>query len=246
MEMKPSMRHRQASVQSGVFGLANDTAAVSLKSSRVPKARSVTNAARSASGSRPFNGRAAEPLTQALATMAPASASAKKAAVGFLLTDLAFKPVYTNDAAVAILSLPGGPDPSAALSSFAQRIRSVLHAERFTSGLEVGHFLSGKRLYICRPFLLDRREARTRASMVVVLLERQPREAIPLSELSRQFHLSPRECETVQYLSHGLTTKEVAQRMNVSPNTVKQFVRLIMSKMGVTTRSGVVGKLVAV
>jgi DNA-binding CsgD family transcriptional regulator len=63
--------------------------------------------------------------------------------------------------------------------------------------------------------------------------------------MSREFHLSPRECETVRYLSQGLTTKEVAHHMSVSPNTVKQFVRLIMSKMGVTTRSGIVGKLVA-
>jgi len=33
--------------------------------------------------------------------------------------------------------------------------------------------------------------------------------------------------------------------MSVNPNTVKQFVRLIMRKMGVTTRSVIVGKLVA-
>jgi DNA-binding NarL/FixJ family response regulator len=31
--------------------------------------------------------------------------------------------------------------------------------------------------------------------------------------------------------------------MHVSPNTVKQFVRLIMSKMGVTTRPGILGRV---
>jgi DNA-binding CsgD family transcriptional regulator len=41
----------------------------------------------------------------------------------------------------------------------------------------------------------------------------------------------------------GLTSKEVATRMNISPNTVTAFLRLIMVKMGVTTRSGIVGKL---
>jgi len=33
--------------------------------------------------------------------------------------------------------------------------------------------------------------------------------------------------------------------MNISPNTVKVFLRLVMLKMGVTTRSGVVGKLMS-
>jgi DNA-binding CsgD family transcriptional regulator len=31
--------------------------------------------------------------------------------------------------------------------------------------------------------------------------------------------------------------------MQISPNTVKTFVRLIMVKMGVSTRSGLVGKI---
>ncbi len=33
--------------------------------------------------------------------------------------------------------------------------------------------------------------------------------------------------------------------MSISPNTVKAFLRLIMFKMGVTSRSGVVGKILA-
>jgi DNA-binding CsgD family transcriptional regulator len=33
--------------------------------------------------------------------------------------------------------------------------------------------------------------------------------------------------------------------MNISPNTVKTFLRLIMLKMSVTTRSGVIGKLIS-
>ena len=57
--------------------------------------------------------------------------------------------------------------------------------------------------------------------------------------------MSPRERETIQHLIDGLTTKEVARRMNVSPNTIKQFIRLIMSKMGVTTRLAMVRKILS-
>jgi DNA-binding CsgD family transcriptional regulator len=31
--------------------------------------------------------------------------------------------------------------------------------------------------------------------------------------------------------------------MNISPNTVKAFFRLVMTKMSVSTRSGIVGKV---
>ena len=65
-----------------------------------------------------------------------------------------------------------------------------------------------------------------------------------LIDLAARFQLTDREIEAVQHLADGLTSKEIAQRMNISPNTVKVFLRLVMLKMGVTTRSGVIGKLV--
>lgn len=76
-------------------------------------------------------------------------------------------------------------------------------------------------------------------------MERCAQQHTALLEASRRFNLSPREYETVVQLTHGLTTKEIARRMDISPNTVKHFVRLIMSKMSVTTRSGILGKLLA-
>jgi len=65
-----------------------------------------------------------------------------------------------------------------------------------------------------------------------------------LRDLVMRFQLTNREMEAVQRLAEGLTSKEIAQRMNISPNTVKTFLRLVMIKMGVTTRSGVIGKLI--
>ena len=164
---------------------------------------------------------------------------------GFLLTDVTFKPLYANDCARSILDFPGAEPAGATSAAVAQRIRTILQSERFSAELTAAEFVSGKRLYVCRPSLLESRDRPARPAMVILLLERRARDPLPLSEMCRQFHLSPRERETVRYLSQGLTTKEVAQHMSVSPNTVKQFVRLIMSKMGVTTRSGIVGKLVA-
>jgi len=50
-------------------------------------------------------------------------------------------------------------------------------------------------------------------------------------------HLSPRERETLQWLSEGLSNKDIARRMNVSVNTTKYFVAAIFRKLGVNNRT---------
>ncbi len=64
-----------------------------------------------------------------------------------------------------------------------------------------------------------------------------------LRPVVEQFGLTPREQETTELLMLGLSSKEIASRMSISPNTVKTFLRLIMAKMGVTSRCGVVAKI---
>jgi DNA-binding NarL/FixJ family response regulator len=58
-----------------------------------------------------------------------------------------------------------------------------------------------------------------------------------------EHHLTPREQETVRLLANGFTNKEIAARMGVSVNTVKAFLRSVMLKLGVTTRAGIIGRL---
>ena len=54
----------------------------------------------------------------------------------------------------------------------------------------------------------------------------------PLSHVSERFHLTPREQEVVQYLVEGLTSKEIAVRLEISPNTVKAFLHSVMITSG--------------
>jgi DNA-binding CsgD family transcriptional regulator len=77
---------------------------------------------------------------------------------------------------------------------------------------------------------------------LAVLLERASAKAASLAQLSDRFHLTTREQEVAQFLLQGLTSKQIGMRMQISPNTVKTFLRLIMVKMGVSTRSAIVGK----
>ena len=67
---------------------------------------------------------------------------------------------------------------------------------------------------------------------------------IPISQVSQQFHLTQREGEALAYLLQGLSSKEIASRMNVSTNTVKTFLRLTMIKIGVSSRTAMIGKII--
>lgn len=117
-------------------------------------------------------------------------------------------------------------------------------------GLGVSHatpgtaeFTSGRRRYVCRAFDLTGNSGRGSRLMTGLLIERDTPKMVNVSEAAEHFHLTQREQETVGLLTLGLTSKEIATRMNISTNTVKTFFRLVMTKMGVSTRSGIVGKI---
>jgi DNA-binding CsgD family transcriptional regulator len=164
-----------------------------------------------------------------------------RARTGFVVTSATFDLLYANAAAFRILSFPRESDELAVVE---RRLRSIFPGQPIAAEAPAeAEFVSGRRTYLCRPFLLNSPASKARQATLGVLLERPSQEGDGMLDVRRRFHLSPREFESVQYLVRGLTTKEVAERMKVSPNTVKQYIRLVMSKMGVTTRAGIVGKL---
>jgi len=65
-----------------------------------------------------------------------------------------------------------------------------------------------------------------------------------LPRIAQQFNFSRREQQAVELLLQGLSNKEIANRMNISPNTVNTFFRLIMIKMGVSSRSGILARMI--
>jgi DNA-binding CsgD family transcriptional regulator len=169
-----------------------------------------------------------------------------KSAVGFLLMDSALNLISSNFEATQILSWP---DKLANLRRrelyVREKIRSTLVSQqRSGESPFVTEFRSGRRRYLCRAFLMDSRAKDPTHPSIAVLLERGPSGLVPLSQVSQQFNLTQREREALEYLLQSLSSNEIANRMNVSPNTVKAFLRLIMTKMGVSSRSAVVRKVI--
>jgi DNA-binding NarL/FixJ family response regulator len=163
---------------------------------------------------------------------------------GFLLLDAEMNPVLVNSTAAQILTYPQKPEAQKNLDSYlASKVRSTLLSEGASNGLAVvSRFQSGRRVYLCRSFQVSSRANGHSRPSLAVLLERSSPRSVSINLLFDRFHLTTREQEVAQFLLQGLTSKEIGQRMQISPNTVKAFLRLIMVKMGCSTRSGIVGK----
>jgi DNA-binding CsgD family transcriptional regulator len=160
--------------------------------------------------------------------------------------DTALKLLATNSEAVQILTYPGHPERIRHLSNLlSHRIKAEIIDHRAPEVLGSAIELrSGRRTYVCRSFSLNPERSAAAVPSMVLVMERRPQGQIPVAEVFDRFGLTRRERETILLLLQGLTSKEIAERMSISPNTVKAFLRLVMVKMGVSSRSGIIGKIV--
>ena len=171
---------------------------------------------------------------------------------GLVLLDSSFRPVSYNAEAIRILTYKRDPREIHPLTRHMEtQLRSLLDALRSSGRLRsVLGFQSGRRRYGVRIFTLNNHRKTSRSSgsnpAHALLLERRDRKFVDLRTAAQHFHLTPREQETLGFLVQGMTSKEIAKEMGISPNTVKAFLRLVMSKMQVSTRSGIIGKIVGI
>ena len=180
------------------------------------------------------------------------------AARGFIVLDAGLKVIASNSEVMQILTFPGEPEKSHSLNGWlTDTFHSKLVDKQLPSGI-ASEVQSSRRTYSCRTFPLNCLENSKQSSahsqlplcqslltesLLIVMIERKNNQATSIEQLSERYGLTPRERETVQFLVEGLTSKEIAERMKISANTVKAFIRLVMMKMGVSTRSGIVGKI---
>jgi DNA-binding CsgD family transcriptional regulator len=164
---------------------------------------------------------------------------------GFLLLSSAMVPTFINRAAAEILAYPQKPEDLGEhfQEVLGKTVRDLL-LSKYSSKVPtlVTEFSSGRRVYRCRSYRIGATGQGDSQAGFAVIFERGASGAFAISQVSEKFHLTIREREVMQYLLTGLTTKEIATGMAISPNTVKAFLRMIMVKMGVSTRSAIVGK----
>jgi DNA-binding CsgD family transcriptional regulator len=173
-------------------------------------------------------------------------------AAGFLLLDFSLRPIYASEEAVAILAYPEVPSKNKDLANSLQRkVQSLLHSNGshnghhngFSSSKFLNEVASGKRRYQLRAFSMKSNFGIGRGPAVAILLERNHNSPLRLESVARRFRLTPREKETVDLLLKDLSAKQIAGRMNISPNTAKAFLRSVMIKVGAENRTGIIGRI---
>jgi DNA-binding CsgD family transcriptional regulator len=110
-------------------------------------------------------------------------------------------------------------------------------------------FQSQRRRYAVRGVVLSPHgtgEARqTLVEQYLFVLERIVPDTMNLVSRFRQYHLSPREQEVVRLLLADLSNKEIAQALGLSLNTVKGYLKLLTRKLGVSSRTGILAKMLS-
>lgn len=169
-----------------------------------------------------------------------------RAATGLILLGEGNSPVAFNQAALQILAYPADPSRIYQPLLFVRdKVKFRLARATATNQCKfVTDLMSGRRKYNCRAFELNLDGSKHDMVRTALLLDRQSHVGNGLGGVLKQFNLTPREVETVALLVEGLTSKQIAERMKISPNTVKAFIRIVMVKMDVSTRSGVVGRII--
>lgn len=167
------------------------------------------------------------------------------AEVGLVLTDLSLRVIACDRGAATILNGTNRPnDQSGNVPCLPKELVDILRSRGSVDAMPSRARLRiGSSEYNCRTYLVEGRDGRLRESVVALHLEKDLSASEAASEMGARYHLTERELEALEGILMGLGNKEVATRMNISPNTVKAFIHLIMIKMGVVTRAGIVAKV---
>jgi DNA-binding CsgD family transcriptional regulator len=160
---------------------------------------------------------------------------------GLVLMDLSLNSIAFDTGAAAILKHPN----QTIASCLPPELMDVLGRSETSELAPIKtHVQIGKTDYFCTAYRLESHNGILAQPVIALHLEKASAIDV-VYEVIAKYQLTAREMEALRGILMGLANKELAVRMNISPNTVKAFLRLIMIKMGVTTRSEMFAKIFA-
>ena len=103
-------------------------------------------------------------------------------------------------------------------------------------------FKSDRRIYSVKGLSLSNHKSSQdiKGNRYIFILERMQPDKINLSLLSRQFNLNQRERDIVRLLIKERGNKEIAEVLGLSLNTIKSYLKILMRKLGVSSRAGII------
>lgn len=161
-----------------------------------------------------------------------------------LLTDSSFRVAAVDNQAALILTPAEGNGNGNREYSLPQEIASVLRKVSLSD--EMGQTMSvqlGRHVYLCRVSVLHPCNTGCNEPLLALYMSRETTVEQAIANFAAEYDLTERERQALLGVAAGLTSKEIAEEMNISPNTVKSFLRLVMGKIGVTRRGGLISKV---
>jgi DNA-binding CsgD family transcriptional regulator len=161
-----------------------------------------------------------------------------------VLLDRDFRPLAVTRGAEAILqNINGGSGGAEGWDSLPADLLNMLNGQSELDSA-VMYLNTRSYEYSCRSFVIRPQSKVIDQPLLALYLKQEMSVASAVVNVGNEYHLTDREQEALMGVAMGLSSKELALRMKISPNTVKAFLRIIMIKMGSTNRAGVVGKLI--
>lgn len=104
---------------------------------------------------------------------------------------------------------------------------------------------SDRRLYCIKGLRLSNHQPNQEAigNRFIFFMERMNTDDINLPLISRHFNLNKREQDIVQLLIKEKGNQEISQVLGLSLNTIKSYLKILMRKLGVTSRAGIISCL---
>jgi DNA-binding CsgD family transcriptional regulator len=163
--------------------------------------------------------------------------------VGLVLFDQSLKPIAFDRGAAGILRYPH--PLNGARAELADYIPGEIWdlVGRQKSTVQSGPLTrihAGESEYLCRAHLVEFSAKSPAYSIVALHMERVWSANEVVQEIGSKFQFTNREREVLAQTSKGFSSNEIAAQLHISPNTVRSFIRLIMTKMGVAKRSEIV------
>ena len=97
--------------------------------------------------------------------------------------------------------------------------------------------------YAVRAFMVGEEGGATQGHIFVLLEKVVEKRSVDFEGAKVKFDLSKREVEVLRVIHEGLNNKEIADRLFISEQTVKDHTRSIMRKVGVNSRSSLIAAL---
>jgi DNA-binding CsgD family transcriptional regulator len=161
--------------------------------------------------------------------------------VGLVLMDMSLKPIASDRGAFALLNGMNSGSKTGSASLLPKEVMDLIGETPSDLSSAKMTFHVGASDYTIRAYRMEAEAGFP--PMIALHIEKVSSTIDAVAAVAGKYHLTDREEETLRGIAQGLSSKELAEKMNISPNTVKVFLRLIMIKMGVTNRGAIVAQI---